>query len=276
MQTIHYIFSFLYINIPYSNKQSVTCLNSGNSVLPFMILIFLIYFYYFKVVYFGGVNLIEVRISKELKELCPNLVLGCIQATVTLKEDDTVLSKEIINLCKQINDNIALEQIANIPEIIDARETYKKLGKSPSRYRVSSEALLRRVVQGKGLYQINNIVDINNFISLKSKYSLGTYDIGKVQPPIVFTIGTEGQTYKGIGKDLINIANLPVFTDCLGSFGSPTSDSERAMITMDTKKILMNIISFSGVKNVAEYLNSAKQLLEMYAEAKEIETKIVE
>lgn len=226
-------------------------------------------------VYYGGAILIEVKISNELKELCPNLVLGCIQAAVTLKENDTALSKEITNLCNQIKDNFEIEEIASIPEISAARETYKKLGKSPSRYRVSSEALLRRVVQGKGLYKINNIVDINNLISLKSNYSIGTYDIGKVHPPITLTIGKEGQTYKGIGKELINIANLPVFTDCSGNFGSPTSDSERAMITLDTKRILMNIISFSGVKNVAEYLDYAKQLLEVYAEGKEIETKIV-
>ncbi|WP_459908770.1 B3/B4 domain-containing protein [Desulfotomaculum defluvii] len=217
-----------------------------------------------------------ISISKELKDVCPNLTLGCIQATVKLKENDQALSAEIDKLCNQINQNTALEQVAQMPNIIDARETYKKLGKSPSRYRVSSEALMRRVLQGKGLYQINNIVDINNFVSLKSHYSVGTYDLDQVQSPIVFTIGKEGQTYKGIGKEFINIANLPIFADSKGPFGSPTSDSERAMITMDTAKILMNIISFSGTNKLPEYLALAKELLQTYADGTEIDIKIVQ
>lgn len=220
--------------------------------------------------------MIAVAISKELKEKCPNLVLGCIQATVQLKEIEAGLTEELQGLAQQISESMVLEQVASLPEIVDARETYKKLGKSPSRYRVSSEALLRRVLQGKGLYQINNVVDINNFISLKSHFSVGTYDLGNVKPPIVFTIARESETYKGIGKELLNIENLPVFADALGSFGSPTSDSERAMITMATGKILMNIISFSGKEGMAQYIDLAKDLLEKYAGAQEIETKIVE
>lgn len=220
--------------------------------------------------------MIAVSISEKLKEACPNLALGCIQANVKLKEVDQRLSEGIDRLCKHINGNTVIEQVANMPEIVAARETYKKLGKSPSRYRVSSEALLRRVLQGKGLYQINNVVDINNYISLKSCCSVGTYDFDKIQPPMVFTVGGEGQTYKGIGKEMINIENLPVFADSAGNFGSPTSDSERAMITMDTDKIIMNIISFGGKKDLAGLMDFAKELLEKYAEGKEIETKIVE
>jgi len=213
-----------------------------------------------------------IQISEELKSICPNVVLGCIQAVVKLKEMDKNLLEEINTFCLQINKNTSMEQIAGMPEIIDAREAYKSLGKSPSRYRVSSEALLRRVVQGKGLYQINNVVDINNLVSLRSHYSVGTYDLDKLEPPIFFTVGGEGQTYKGIGKELINIENMPVFTDSAGNFGGPTSDSERAMITMNTSKILMNIISFSGDKGIGEYINYASELLVKYAEGKDIKT----
>jgi DNA/RNA-binding domain of Phe-tRNA-synthetase-like protein len=69
-------------------------------------------------------------------------------------------------------------------------------------------------LQGKGVYKINNIVDINNLISLKSKFPVGSY----------------------------NIKNLPVLTDSTSSFRSPTSDSERAMITKNVSEILMYII----------------------------------
>jgi DNA/RNA-binding domain of Phe-tRNA-synthetase-like protein len=219
-------------------------------------------------------TLTNIYISEKLKNACPDIVLGCIQADVSLKKIDEKLFEEIKMFCRQINESTYMEQIANMPEIIDAREAYKRLGKSPSRYRVSSEALLRRVVQGKGLYQINNVVDINNLVSLKSRYSVGTYDLDKLKPPISFTVGGEGQTYKGIGKEMVNIENMPVFADSEGNFGGPTSDSERAMITMNTSKILMNIISFSGDKGIEGYINYASELLVKYAEGKEIKTSI--
>lgn len=220
--------------------------------------------------------MVEITIARELKEKCPALVLGCIQASVTLKEKEEGLLVELHQLTEQIRESMVLEQVASLPAIVAARETYKKLGKSPSRYRVSSEALFRRVLQGKGLYQINNVVDINNFISLQSHHSVGTYDLAKIIPPIVFTIAPAGETYQGIGKELLNIENLPVFTDSVGSFGSPTSDSQRAMITLATQKILMNIISFSGQENLGQHLDMAKELLVKYADAQEIETSIIE
>ncbi|OJT73040.1 hypothetical protein BM529_16270, partial [Clostridioides difficile] len=71
---------------------------------------------------------------------------------------------------------------------------------------------------------INNIVEINNLISIKSLYPVGTYNVSKLHSPVCFTVGDEGEQYKGIGKELINIENLPILSDSVGKFGSPTSD----------------------------------------------------
>jgi DNA/RNA-binding domain of Phe-tRNA-synthetase-like protein len=169
-----------------------------------------------------------------------------------------------------------IEELASLPMIRDGREVYKKLGKAPSKYRLSSEALIRRVLQGKGVYKVNNIVDINNLISLKSKFPVRSYDIKNVQSPICLMIGKEGEQYKGIGKGYISIENLPVLTDFISGFGSPTSDSERAMITNSAREILMCIYSFSGKTDIDEYLAYAKELLEKYATGNDFEINIIE
>ena len=88
-------------------------------------------------------------------------------------------------------------------------------------------------------------------------------------------IGKKDEQYKGIGKEQINIENLPVLTDSIGSFGSPTSDSERAMITSNASEILMCIYSFSGKTDIDEYLKYGKEILEKYANAKDIKIKII-
>lgn len=219
--------------------------------------------------------MIEIQITDKIKEVCPQATLGCIQAKVNVKESSDELLKELEVLSTQVTEKMILEDVASLPRIHDSREVYKKLGKAPSKYRVSSEALLRRILQKKGLYKINNIVEINNIISIKSHFSVGSYNVKNIKSPIYLTVGEEGQKYKGIGKDLINIENLPVLCDEISTFGSPTSDSERAMITNNVEEIIMCIYSFSGEEELENYLEEAKSLLIKYADATDISIKVV-
>ena len=64
-----------------------------------------------------------------------------------------------------IKEEYSLEEVLNIPLIKEARDSYKKLGKDPSRYRLAVESLYRRLVKGYGLYRINNVVDAGNILS---------------------------------------------------------------------------------------------------------------
>ena len=219
--------------------------------------------------------MIQAKISEDIKAVCPNATLGCIQAKVKVKNSDKELLEELDKCAKELEVNLKLEGVASLPERHDSREVYKKLGKAPSKYRVSSEALIRRILQGKGLYHINNIVEINNIISIKSHFSVGSYNVKNIESPICLNVGQEGQSYKGIGKAEVNIANLPVLSDSISTFGSPTSDSERAMITNDVEEIVMCIYSFSGDEGLENYLELAKELLIKYADADDISIQIV-
>lgn len=219
--------------------------------------------------------MIEISISKKLREACPSLTLGCIQASIIVKAHEPQLWQEISETCKQLNDTMVSEDIAKLKAIKDARTAYRKLGQDPTRYRVSSEALLRRVIKEKGLYQINNIVDINNLISLQSYHPVCTYDLKKIAPPLSLTVGDAGEAYSGIGRGLISIEHIPVFEDAEGKFGSTTSDSERAMVTLDTEEILLCIVSFNNNDSMEQWVEKAKSLIIAYGSGKDIETRII-
>jgi len=217
----------------------------------------------------------DISIHPALKAVAPDLVLGCISARVSVEKYDEALWREIDQLLARLIATIKPEQINTVPQIAAMRSAYKALGKDPSRYRGSAEALLRRVLSGKGLYQINSVVDINNLVSLESLNPAGTYDLEKITPPIVLRIGAAGESYKGIGKDLINIESLPVFADAAGPFGSPTSDSERAMVTLETKKALMVVFSFTVPEELEHWMNRATELLRRFCGAEGIGTSLV-
>lgn len=219
--------------------------------------------------------MINLKISDKIREACPEIRMGLIKAEVKVNASSDILLKEIDDYCIVLNNELKLEELAAYTEIKDGREVYKKLGKSPSKYRLSSEALIRRILQGKGLYRVNNIVDINNLISIKSKCPVGSYDIQNIKGDMVLCRAGDGEKYKGIGKELLNIEHLPVLADKEGSFGSPTSDSERAMVKDSSKEIIMCIYCFSRDNNLDDYLNEAGELLEKYAEGKNFEIDII-
>ncbi|CAB1239171.1 B3/4 domain-containing protein [Clostridium sp. MT-14] len=223
-----------------------------------------------------NINMINIEIQDCIKDIIGSqIAIGAIEAAVKVKESDPALTEEISLLSNKIAALYSLPEISKIDNIHAAREAYKGFGKDPSRYRVSSESLTRRIVKGNGLYKVNNIVDINNLISIYSSHSVCSYDMDKIDTEIYFTLGKEGESYRGIGKGQVNLSNMPVFEDSRGKFGSTTSDSTRAMITEGTRKLLMNIVSFNGDKNLEKYMSYSKDLLIKYAEGEILYTHVI-
>ncbi|MGL5315962.1 MAG: B3/B4 domain-containing protein [Peptostreptococcaceae bacterium] len=218
--------------------------------------------------------MINIKIDKRLKDKC-NVQIASIEAKVKIKSSDDKLIQIIKEKCSQVQQRIKQEDILKLKNIDSSRRAYKSLGKDPSRYRLSSESLFKRVVKGMELYYVNNIVEINNLVSLESGYSVGTYDLDKIKGDITFSIGEEGERYEGIGRGSINLDKLPVFKDEEGNFGSTTSDSTKAMIKEDTKHILLNIIAFEENQDLNKYMEIAIELLEKFADAQILDKKII-
>jgi len=217
----------------------------------------------------------EITIDNKLKEQAPNICLGVITCKVKVIPSPAELVQQLSSAEKEATKRFIQKSLTANPIIRSYREVYRSLRKDPSRYRVSSEALIRRILQGKGIYRVNNVVDINNLISIRSLYSLGSYNLRKLYPPITFRIGKEHEGYKGIGKGFINVKNLPVLSDKEGPFGSPTSDSQKAMITEETEDLLMVLFSFSGKDSIEGFLKEAERLLKAYASATQTEIYII-
>lgn len=216
----------------------------------------------------------NITVDNYLKNNC-NVNIGYIAYTTNVVNTNNELWDYIESIIDNINEKYTLDNMKEQINIKTTRLAYKKIGKDPSRYRVSSEALIRRILQGKGLYKINNVVDTNNLISIETGYSVGSYDLDNIKGDIIFRIGKEGEKYQGIGKEMINIENLPVFCDDIGPYGSPTSDSTRAMVTDNSKEILTTIISFNAKENLLESLDLAKNYIVKYTNAEIISCGII-
>ena len=218
----------------------------------------------------------NIQIDRKLKEKWNQAVLGCIQCSVEVTDSPKELLDEIEEVSQQLISSMQIEDIKSREHIAQTSACCKALGKDVKRYRNSAEAMNRRILQGKGLYHINNVVEVNNLISVKTGYSLGTYDLDCLQGEICWTVTGEGIHYQGIGKEAVNIEFLPVLQDDLGYFGNPNSDNTRAMITERTKKILLCVYGFGGRADLDAVLCDAKRALECYCSAKDIEISVIE
>jgi DNA/RNA-binding domain of Phe-tRNA-synthetase-like protein len=217
-----------------------------------------------------------VRIAEEMKAKCPRVALACVTAEVLAGATPEGLDQEL-HICEEKILKLAEPKaVLESAAILATRAAYKALGKDPARYRGSAEALLRRVTAGKGLPRINNVVDAINLVSVESRLPVGLYDLAHVEGDIVFRAGRAGETYKGIGKYDLNLEGLPVFCDAAGPHGSPTSDSERTMVTLETKRVIAIIISFGGVEGLERWAQKMSELLGMHAAAREPRWEIVE
>lgn len=213
----------------------------------------------------------QITLSDELKEKIPDLQLACIECDVNMIPFHQELWKIIELKVKELSTSLKVEEISRHPVIEASRKGYKACGKDPARYRLSAEALLRRVVNRNEIYQINNVVDLLNHVSITTGFSIGGYDADKVDGEAVFGIGKENEPYEGIGRGELNIEGLPVFRDSKGAFGTPTSDSVRTSVTLDTKRFLMVLIDYGNPKLLLNASELAVNLLKKYADAKNIE-----
>src|SRR5271154_6965785 len=216
-----------------------------------------------------------VTIDEAVRQKCPRVALGCVTGVVRAHASPEPLTAELAAAAQKI---VALPEpkaVLDAPAILATRRGYKALGKDPARYRGSAEALLRRIISGKGLPQINAVVDVINLVSVESRMPVGLYDLAQVNGDVVFRAGRAGETYKGIGKYDLNLESLPLFADASGPHGSATSDSERTMVTAETTKVLAIIVSFGGGENLENWMKRLIELLERYAVGREFTTTIV-
>jgi DNA/RNA-binding domain of Phe-tRNA-synthetase-like protein len=216
-----------------------------------------------------------VAIDEELKKKCPRTALGCVWAGVTARAASAELIGEMDAAVAKILAPPQPKAVLEGPAVLATRRGYKTLGKDPARYRGSAEALLRRVISGKGLPQINAVVDAINLVSVESRLPIGLYDLAQVRGDVVFRAGRAGETYKGIGKYDLNLESLPLFADAEGPHGSATSDSERTMVTLETKDVLAILVSLGGAEGLAAWMERLKGLLEKYVSGRDVRTEVV-
>lgn len=211
----------------------------------------------------------KIIVSKEIENVCPNFVGACVEAQVKNSPYCAELWQEINALGEHYRQVLSTETLKAISGIEATRRVYRACGKDPSRYRPAAEALIRRQLKGKDLYQIDTLVDLVNLASIRYGYSIGGFDADKFEgDTLTLGVGREGEPYEGIGRGMINIAGLPVYRDAEGGVGTPTSDNERTKIGLSTTHLVVLINGYDGDESqVVANAQYIQELVRKYAQS---------
>ncbi len=218
--------------------------------------------------------MIDFEIQPDIRKLFPDISVGILTGMISNSSHSPDLWKLIAEVSLEINATYTFESIREIQPIQDGKTAYRALGKDPNRYRVSSEALMRRIVKGQSLYQIHTLVDVLNLVSIQTGITIGGFDLEKIQFPVKLSIGSENEEFDAIGRGALNIHRLPVYRDLIGAIGSPTSDCTRTMMRLETVNFLMIITGFYGDSYLQACLDLLKTHLSTFAQGKNFTDKI--
>ncbi|WLD94004.1 B3/4 domain-containing protein [Alkalihalobacillus sp. AL-G] len=204
-----------------------------------------------------------ITISNQMQNLSPDFKIGVIQYhNITVEDSPKMLAGRLQLYQESLMLEADEKPISSIEPIQEWRQLFKKAGTDPSRYRPSSEALLRRVYKGQQLGPIHSAADTNNFFSLQYKLPLGIYDLAHLKGDVAIDIGSEEDHYEAINGRNTDMKGKVLSRDATGAFGSPIIDSKRTMVTEDTKDAL-HLVYFQPSlteENAAEMLDAIQKM----------------
>lgn len=189
-----------------------------------------------------------VRLAPALVERVPGLALGvALMEGLVIAREASDLTSALEACAERVKADTDLDGLARLPEVAAMRAAFRAAGTDPGRYRPSAEALLRRVLQGKGVPRINAAVDANTLGSLTFRLPMGTYNAEQVQGEVSCRIGAAGEAWTAIGGKAVDGEGKILLADAAGPFGSPYADAARTAVTEQTRRLLLVIFAPPGL-----------------------------
>jgi DNA/RNA-binding domain of Phe-tRNA-synthetase-like protein len=124
-------------------------------------------------------------------------------------------------------------ELGEDPMVAALRRLFKAAGTDPSRYRPSSEALLRRLLKGEAVPSIHPLVDLNNQLSIELRVPSCVMREGSFDFPVSLRAGLAGEVLDAM-RGPLDLAGKPLLADAGGPFGTPITDAHRVKVLPET------------------------------------------
>ena len=181
------------------------------------------------------------------------------------------------DMATEMKMTIGERPLSELEPVRQTRKLYHALGIDPTKDRPSSERLLKRVVQGRELPTVNQLVDAVNLVSLTVQCPLGIYDWDRLAPPVLVRIGRPEETFTSISGKLFRAGGRIVLVDGNDVFGSPSQDATRTRVHEGTVRAMAIVWAPAGVSNdwLESVLKEVSQTAREFCDASVAESGIL-
>lgn len=177
-----------------------------------------------------------------------------------IPESETPLAALRETVAERARSTWSLESLPERPAVAALRKLFRAAGCDPTRYRPSSEALLRRILKGEDLPAIHPLVDLNNCLSVALALPCCIVAEGSFTPPVTLRAGRAGESYESL-RGPFNLEGKPLLADPEGPFGTPITDSQRVKVTDGTRRAWLVAYLPEGVVTPGEARRELEALL---------------
>ena len=163
-----------------------------------------------------------------------------------------------------------LETLSSDPTVAGLRRLFRAAGCDPTRYRPSSEALLRRLLKGSEMPEIHPLVDLNNCLSAELAVPCCVMAEGTFEPPFVMRAGQPGESYESL-RGPFKLEGKPLLVDALGPCDAPITGSQRVKVTADTSRATLvaylpaDVLSWEAALETLESLLTEGPVVHLHA-----------
>jgi DNA/RNA-binding domain of Phe-tRNA-synthetase-like protein len=180
-----------------------------------------------------------------------------LEARLIAPEKLAALRREVAERARETHARAPLAEHATAAAV---RRLFHAAGCDPTRYRPSSEALLRRVLKAEELPAIHPFVDLNNCLSVELVVPACVLAYGSAVPPFTLRAGCSGERMASL-RGPIDLAGKPLLADAEGPFGTPITDSERVRVGPETGRAWLVCYLPTGVSDPERALQVLASLL---------------
>lgn len=204
----------------------------------------------------------ELKISPDLAERFAGL-----QALITsirgIKVEKSNIELEDFKdkIIKEVKEKYDIESLKDVPILRAYRDFFWKVGIDPTKVRPAAEALIRRILRGKSIPSINNIVDAYNLASIKTEIALAAFDEDKIQGNLIMRFAIKGEKFLGIGMEnpkelqggeIVISGNVKLVAIY------PHRDADESKLNEKTRNVLLMVCGVPGISK--ECLIDAKDI----------------
>jgi DNA/RNA-binding domain of Phe-tRNA-synthetase-like protein len=191
------------------------------------------------------------EIESTLKARFPGLqvVVGYVEG-VTVESSGADLQKFKEEVLREVKEKYSLESLKDVAIFRAYRDFFWTIGIDPTKIRPAAEALIRRILAGRPIPTINNVVDSYNVASIKTEIALAAFNRDELKGSLLMRTAESGEMFLGIGMSQpmeLNGGEIVISDQEKLVAVYPYRDAERSRVSGTTRNLLILVCGVPGI-----------------------------